>query len=100
MRAALIRRASELDAATGEGMHRALDLAGACVVATILSPVLIARAVIALTATGRIFDREMLVGRYRIPFERLRFAGSFPGRWLGALFNLARRFIVDRTATA
>ena len=90
MRAALIRRASAVDAAGREGMHRALDLAGACVVATILSPVLIVRAVIALTATGRIFDREILVGRYRIPFERLRFAGSFPGRWLAALFNLAR----------
>jgi N-acetylglucosaminyldiphosphoundecaprenol N-acetyl-beta-D-mannosaminyltransferase len=90
MRAALIRRASELDAAGREGMHRALDLAGACVIMTVLSPLLIARAVIALTATGRIFDREMVVGRYRIPFERLRFAGSFPGRWLGALFNLAR----------
>ncbi len=90
MRAALIRRESEFNAASREGMHRTLDLLGAVAIALILSPVLIVRATIAVIATGRIFDRQLLLGRFRIPFERLRFAGSFPGRWLGALFNLAR----------
>ncbi len=90
MRAALVRRASDFDAAGREGMHRTLDLVGAVVVSIVLSPLLLIRALIAAIATGRIFDRQLLLGRSRIPFERLRFAGSFPGRWLAALANIVR----------
>jgi N-acetylglucosaminyldiphosphoundecaprenol N-acetyl-beta-D-mannosaminyltransferase len=90
MRAALIRRASGVDAAGREGMHRALDLIVASAVSIVLAPVLLLRALIALLTTGRIFDRRQLLGRFRVPFERLRFAGSFPGRWLASLLNIAR----------
>lgn len=90
LRAALVRRVTVMNVAASEMMHRTLDLVGVIVVMLILSPVLLLRAIIALIATGAIFDRQVLAGRFRIPFERLRFAGAFPGRWLGALANIAR----------
>lgn len=90
MRAALVRRVSDLEAAGKEVAHRALDLVGASVISIILSPVLLLRAMIAVIATGRIFDRQVLLERFRVRFERLRFAGSFPGRGLAALANIAR----------
>jgi N-acetylglucosaminyldiphosphoundecaprenol N-acetyl-beta-D-mannosaminyltransferase len=90
LRAALVRRASNWDAAAKRVVHRTFDLMGVGVVIIILAPLLLLRAIIAVTATGRVFDRQVLLGRWRVPFERLRFAGSFPGRSLGVLANIAR----------
>jgi N-acetylglucosaminyldiphosphoundecaprenol N-acetyl-beta-D-mannosaminyltransferase len=89
-RAALVRHVSEFNAAAREVAHRALDLTVAGVVSIILLPVLLLRGVIAVAATGRIFDRQVLLGQFRIPFEQLRFAGAFPGGWLAVLANIAR----------
>jgi N-acetylglucosaminyldiphosphoundecaprenol N-acetyl-beta-D-mannosaminyltransferase len=90
LRAALVRRASGLNAVGREVVQRAFDLTVASTISIILSPVLLLRGLIALIATGRIVDRQVQLGRFRIPFERLRFAGAFPGRWLAVLANIAR----------
>ena len=90
IRAALIRRTSGWNATGREAIHRALDLAGATVVAIVLSPILLLRAAIAVIETGQVFDRQAVIGRFRTPFARLQFAGSFPGRRLAALANIAR----------
>jgi N-acetylglucosaminyldiphosphoundecaprenol N-acetyl-beta-D-mannosaminyltransferase len=90
MRASLVRRASQMNISARELSHRTIDLAGALAAAIILSPVLLLRGTIAVIATGRIFDRQELLGRSRRPFERLRFAGAFPGRCLAVLANIIR----------
>ena len=90
LRAMLVRRVSDFHAAGREVTHRALDLTLAGVVSIIVLPVLLLRGAIAMAATGRVFDRQVLVGQFRIPFERLRFAGAFPGGWLAVLANIAR----------
>lgn len=38
------------------------------------------RGLIARIGAGRVFIREPLIGRFRAPFERLRFAGNAPGQ--------------------
>jgi N-acetylglucosaminyldiphosphoundecaprenol N-acetyl-beta-D-mannosaminyltransferase len=45
---------------------------------------------VARAQTGRVLNREILIGRFRQPFERLSFAGSAPGRHLAVLFNVIR----------
>jgi N-acetylglucosaminyldiphosphoundecaprenol N-acetyl-beta-D-mannosaminyltransferase len=89
-RAALIRRNSDLIKTGKEILHRTLDFVLAVAVSFILLPVLVLRAGIAIFQTGRIFDRQVLLGRFRVPFERLQFAGSFPGRWFAVLANITR----------
>ncbi len=90
LRAALVKRASNWDAAAKRAVHRILDLLGVSIVSVVLSPVLLLRGMIALVATGRVFDRQAFLGRFRVPFEQLQFAGYFPGRSLAVLANIAR----------
>ena len=45
-----------------EVIHRALDLVFAAVVSIIVLPVLLLRGAIAMAATGRVFDRQVLLG--------------------------------------
>ncbi|HEY1851268.1 MAG TPA: WecB/TagA/CpsF family glycosyltransferase [Candidatus Binataceae bacterium] len=89
-RAALVRHASDLNKTGQEILHRTLDFMLAATASLILLPVLLLRAGIAILQTGRIFDRQLLLGRFRVPFERLQFAGAFPGRWFAVLANIAR----------
>jgi N-acetylglucosaminyldiphosphoundecaprenol N-acetyl-beta-D-mannosaminyltransferase len=90
LRATLIRRASSFDPTGREAVHRTFDLVSATIIAIVLSPLLLLRTAVAVITSGRIFDRQMLLGRSRIPFERLWFAGCFPGRGFAALANILR----------
>jgi len=72
------------------GVLRALDLAMALLLLTLLVPLWLLRALLALIGTSRIFDGVELVGLHRRPFTRWAFAGPLPGRDLAALFNILR----------
>jgi len=89
-RAVMVRREKKLELAVAERAHRILDVLGACLMIGVLAPILILRALGARLATGRIFERQQLVGLFRLPFERLHFAGGMPGRSLAALINILR----------
>lgn len=78
-RAALVRRTSDLIKTGKEILHRTLDIVLAAAVSFILLPVLVLRVGIAILQTGRIFDRQVLLGRFRVPFERLNLPALFPG---------------------
>lgn len=77
-------------AARGAFVLRAADLALAAAVLTALSPLVVARAVVARKRAGRFLDRETLVGRGGATFLRLEFAGHGSGRGLATLWNIAR----------
>lgn len=64
----------------------ALTLAGLLV----LAPFWLARALLASIRAGRMFDPVPVLGRDRRPFDRLAFAGPWPGRELAVLFNILR----------
>ncbi len=90
LRARVIREASAISAMVIDRAHRALDLTLACGALVTLAPVLAIRGLAARIMVGHVFDRERVLGKDRVPFERLRFAGDFAGRWLGALVNIVR----------
>jgi len=56
----------------------------------LLAPFWLARGLLALIRSGRLFERTPLLGRDRRPFAQLAFAGAGPGRELALLFNLLR----------
>lgn len=74
----------------GLALSRLLDLALALALLILLAPLWLVRALIAWLGNGRVLEREPLIGRFRTPFERLRFAGTAPGGGLAVLFNLVR----------
>ena len=90
MRAGWIRGIRPLAAMSGELSIRALDLLLALAGLVLLSPFLAARLALGRLRTGRFLDREVRVGRFRTPFERLSFAGETPGRGLAVLLNVLR----------
>jgi N-acetylglucosaminyldiphosphoundecaprenol N-acetyl-beta-D-mannosaminyltransferase len=90
VRAAWVRTVVWWSVLIGEWLRRAVDVGVALLLVVVLSPLLLLRAGLAWLRTGRVFERVCLVGRFRTPFQRLRFAGSFPGRSLAVLFNVLR----------
>ncbi|MGZ7226883.1 hypothetical protein ACXWO0_10485, partial [Streptococcus pyogenes] len=66
------------------------DLTLALLLAVVLSPLWLTRLLAARWRSGRIFEREPLLGRERQIFERLAFAGPGAGRGLAVLFNILR----------
>jgi N-acetylglucosaminyldiphosphoundecaprenol N-acetyl-beta-D-mannosaminyltransferase len=86
----MIRDASHLVTTAFDSAHRMLDLILAGTALLTLAPVLAVRGLLARVTAGRIFDREPVIGMNRVPFERLRFAGNYAGKWLGSLFNIVR----------
>ena len=76
--------------AVGALGRRGSDLLFACAAILLLSPLLVIRALRSGWQEGRTFDRSVVVGRFREPFQRLRFAGSGRGRDLAVLWNLLR----------
>jgi N-acetylglucosaminyldiphosphoundecaprenol N-acetyl-beta-D-mannosaminyltransferase len=90
MRAGWVRGVRPLAVMSGEISGRALDLLLALAGLVVLSPILAARAVAGRVRTGRFLDRASFVGRFRMPFERLAFAGEQPGRDLAVLLNVLR----------
>ncbi len=69
---------------------RSFDLALTLTWLILLAPLWLARALLALISTRRVFDCVEVLGRDRHPFARLTFAGRLPGRNLAALFNILR----------
>lgn len=71
-------------------LSRAFDLVLALLILLVLAPLMLLRALIARIGSGRVFERRRLIGRFRIPFNRLRFAGKAPGAGLAVLLNILR----------
>jgi len=71
-------------------LPRILDVSLSAGLLLLLGPVFVARAVYAQVNEGHLFERERLLGRYQVPFERLRFAGEAIGRELPVLINVFR----------
>lgn len=90
IRVALLTRLFSSRVAAAEIFHRAWDLIAVCAAIIPLAPVLLGRAFLGRIAVGRTFERETRVGRFRASFERLRFAGRFPGGGLAVLLNILR----------
>lgn len=69
---------------------RALDAGGAAVGLALLSPLLVLHALYIYGRTGKVFDRTVVVGRFREPFTRVRFASPGLLREVPALLNVLR----------
>jgi N-acetylglucosaminyldiphosphoundecaprenol N-acetyl-beta-D-mannosaminyltransferase len=73
-----------------EMLPRSFDIALSLVLIMALSPAILARALMAKSKTGRVFDTDEVIGRFKTPFRRLQFAGDAPGVRLAMLFNILR----------
>ena len=90
MRAAQVRQLAAAWTMAEEAVRRCADFVLAFALFVVLSPLIALRAIHAKAKTGNAFDRVQSVGRFRIPFERLYFAGPGAGRELAVLFNLLK----------
>jgi N-acetylglucosaminyldiphosphoundecaprenol N-acetyl-beta-D-mannosaminyltransferase len=90
LRALWRRRLQPLLILLGMLLSRLIDLLVAGLLLILLAPLLLVRGLVARLTAGRVFEREPLVGRFRAPFARLRFAGSAPGAGLAILLNILR----------
>lgn len=90
LRALWLRHLSPPLALAGMATGRALDLLLAFLSLLLLSPLLLIRGLWARISTGQVFRRERRIGRFRVPFERLYFAGAGPGQGLPVLLNILR----------
>ena len=89
-RSGLRRRTYPLAILLVEILPRALDLAVSVVLLVLLSPLLSMRALASRLQTGMILTRTELIGRYRVPFHRLAFAGTGRFRDLALWINILR----------
>lgn len=71
-------------------LPRLFDLLLALAVLISLLPLTTARVLLSLMQSRHPFEREVLVGRLRVPFARLRFAGRGPLRGLAVWINVLR----------
>ncbi|MFM8332826.1 MAG: WecB/TagA/CpsF family glycosyltransferase [Candidatus Methylumidiphilus sp.] len=71
-------------------LPRLFDLALSLSLLIALAPLWLARAVWGWRKTGQLFSHEELLGRMRMPFWRLRFAGDAPFAGLAVLFNIVK----------
>ncbi len=69
-------------------LPRTFDILFSLFLLVFLSPLLLLRAIVAKVSTGKVFEAELLVGRFRTPFLRLRFSGKTPGARLACLSNI------------
>lgn len=74
----------------GDVLHRLFDVGLAVLLVVALSPLFVFQAGLARKRVGHVFERWTLVGRFRVSFEKLRFAGCVPFAGLAALFNVLR----------
>jgi N-acetylglucosaminyldiphosphoundecaprenol N-acetyl-beta-D-mannosaminyltransferase len=74
----------------GEIFPRALAILLSLTLLTVLSPMLLARAVWSWRQTGTVFSASTLIGRYQMPFRYLSFAGSGPLRGFAVWLNVLR----------
>jgi len=73
-----------------EVLPRLFDISITGSVTLLLSPLLLVRALLARLQYGRVFDRRAMQGRNAASFDRLEFAGHYPGRRLAVLFNILK----------
>lgn len=71
-----------------EFLPRTFDILLSLALIAVLSPVLFVRGIVAKWRTGKVFNAVELIGRFRMPFRRLGFAGDAPGAGLAVLFNI------------
>jgi N-acetylglucosaminyldiphosphoundecaprenol N-acetyl-beta-D-mannosaminyltransferase len=84
------RRTHPILAILGEFLPRSLDFLISIIVLLLLSPVLLLRALWSLYQTGDVLTGDTLIGRHRMPFRRLRFAGKGRFRKLIVWLNVFR----------
>lgn len=90
MRAAWRRSLTFWAGLVGDALHRFVSLAFALVALLLLAPLLLVRGVAGRIRTGRVFERETRIGRFRQPFEQLGFAGNAPAKSFALLLNVLR----------
>lgn len=90
VRAAFRRAMGPWGVVAAEAATRLLDILLSLALLVLLSPLLVARAALALSGERRVFDRSARVGRYRVAFDLLSFAGGVPLSSLAALFNVLK----------
>ncbi len=73
-----------------EVLPRGFDILLSLVLIVVFSPALVLRAMLAKSKLGKVFVTLQLIGRFRMPFSRLRFAGNTVGAELAVLFNILR----------
>jgi N-acetylglucosaminyldiphosphoundecaprenol N-acetyl-beta-D-mannosaminyltransferase len=69
---------------------RFLDIAVAAAVLAVTSPLVVARGIVSVKQAGQLFAFDELIGRYRVPIHRLRFAGHGPLRGLAVWFSVLK----------
>lgn len=89
-RAGLRRRGYPLAAVLGELVPRALDILVSAALLALFAPLLLVRVLASRRQTGHILERTALIGRYRVPFHRLAFAGTGRLRGLAVWLNVLR----------
>jgi N-acetylglucosaminyldiphosphoundecaprenol N-acetyl-beta-D-mannosaminyltransferase len=89
-RSGLRRRTFPLTTLLAEILPRVLDLLVSLALLVLLSPLLLIRALKSRRQTGAVLTRTELIGRYRVPFQRLAFAGSGRFRDLALWINILR----------
>lgn len=80
-RAALRRRLAPVSNRASEALARGLDLLVSLTLLLLLSPLLMARALLSWHQAGRVLNGQTRVGRFQVPFRQWSFAGE--GRWRG-----------------
>lgn len=85
-----VRSGSVLGGPCADLVRRVVDVVLAGLGLAALAPLLIGRGLRARWRAGAAFARTPLVGRFRIPFDRLDFADDGWGRSLPVLFNVLR----------
>lgn len=69
-------------------LPRTFDIIFSLSLIIFLSPILALRAIVAKLSTGKVLNAELLIGRLRTPFYRLRFGGNAPGAKWAVLLNI------------
>lgn len=90
IRAAVRRATGPWGLLLAEGATRLLDVLLSLSLLALLSPLLLLRGAAALAGRKRLFERSPRVGRYRVAFDLLSFAGAGPLASLAVLFNVLK----------
>ncbi len=67
-----------------------LDPVAALVIALVLSPLIVIRAIAGFCRCGQVFDKNSVTGLYGKTFNRLMFSCDYPGKELACLINIIK----------